>query len=895
MRIAFAVLFALTATVSDFAAEPKPAVKSPLAEARQRLLKGNYAEARAEYEKFRGDEKLRPDAVTGIVAAWRAEGEYLKAREAIDAALKVAADNPQLLAVRADLLYDTGNWDEALKDAETAIQKDDAQFLARWVRARIIRDRGDHERADKEVRWFVRTYTALSNAGKDITDPDRLLLVGLAGAENARWNNLANQFKFILNEVYSDAIKLEPDMWAAEYHSGRMLLEKYNRPEAVEAFDKAIKINPNAAEPYVGKGLAAMQRYEFKEAEEFAELALKRNPKLAEALHLKSDVAFRGGDFPATEKTLLTAKAINPRDTVALGKLAACYLVQKKVAEFDAIVKQAESYDAKPGVFYFELAEYLEDRKLYAKAEEFFRKATELRPKLAGPRTSLGMLQLRMGQEAEGRKILDQAFKADPFNVRVSNMRKVMDHIDKYAIIKTAHYDVKYDPKTDKILAAFVAEYLEEIHIELKTQFDYEPTGRIPVELFSRKDMFAGRTIGLPDLHTIGACTGRVIVMASPHAVGVPKPFNWGRVMRHELVHIFNLTQTDFQCPHWLTEGLAVRNENMERPFPWMETLRERFDDDTLFNLDTVLMGFVRPRSPSEWGLAYCQSQIYVEYAVKTHGEKAIAKLLDSYRQGHDTAKAIQVACGVSKTDFEKGYRSYVEQLLKPYRSGVEKKKPDEKPLTYDELIEAQRKNPEDIELMAKLSEVSFVRGKIADARKFADAVLEKKKGHPTASVVKARLLARAGDDEAGREILEIALKAQPDDLRLLATVGRYYIEAKEFDKAAEVLEKRRKLAPLDEDLLQQLSRLYIATKNDEKLIDVLKVIVAHDPDEFDARIKLAKASLSMKKFADAELYARDAIQIDVMNEDARAVYLEALKAAGKADEAAKLAKRFAD
>ena len=225
MRIAIAVLFALNATVGYFAAEPKPAVKSPLSEARQRLLKGNYAEARAEYEKLRADEKQMPDAVTGIVAAWRAEGEYAKAREAIDSALKVAADNPQLLAVRADLLYDIGSWAEALKDAEAAIQKDDAQFLARWVRARIIRDQGDHERADKEVRWFVRTYTALSNAGKDITDPDRLLLVGLAGAENARWNNLANQFKFILNEVYSDAIKLEPEMWAVEYQSGRMLLE----------------------------------------------------------------------------------------------------------------------------------------------------------------------------------------------------------------------------------------------------------------------------------------------------------------------------------------------------------------------------------------------------------------------------------------------------------------------------------------------------------------------------------------------------------------------------------------------------------------------------------------------------------------------------------------------
>ena len=78
--------------------------------------------------------------------------------------------------------------------------------------------------------------------------------------------------------------------------------------------------------------------------------------------------------------------------------------------------------------------------------------------------------------------------------------------------------------------------------------------------------MFSGRVVALPDLHTIGACTGRMVAMVSPHGRGVRKPFNWGRVLRHELVHIFNLEQTNFLVPHWLTEGLAVSNEGFPRP-----------------------------------------------------------------------------------------------------------------------------------------------------------------------------------------------------------------------------------------------------------------------------------------------------------------------------------------
>ena len=82
--------------------------------------------------------------------------------------------------------------------------------------------------------------------------------------------------------------------------------------------------------------------------------------------------------------------------------------------------------------------------------------------------------------------------------------------------------------------------------------------GPILIELFNNHPMFSGRVLALPDLHTIGACTGRMIALVSPHDKGnvLAKPFNWKRVLRHELVHIFNLEQTNFLVPHWFTEGL---------------------------------------------------------------------------------------------------------------------------------------------------------------------------------------------------------------------------------------------------------------------------------------------------------------------------------------------------
>src|SRR5208337_4160394 len=114
----------------------------------------------------------------------------------------------------------------------------------------------------------------------------------------------------------------------------------------------------------------------------------------------------------------------------------------------------------------------------------------------------------------------------------------------------------------------------------------------------------------------------------------------WGRVLRHELVHIFNLDQTSFQVPHWFTEGLAVINEGYPRPQIWNQLLRERVPARELLNLDNIELGFIRPRSALEWNLAYCQGQLYVEYMRSTYGPKTIGEMLSAYHDGLDTSAA---------------------------------------------------------------------------------------------------------------------------------------------------------------------------------------------------------------------------------------------------------------
>jgi tetratricopeptide (TPR) repeat protein len=878
MRNYLACLLLLGAAASAFADAPT------LKEARERLLRGNYEEARAAYETLAKDAKQRSLATIGLSKALQSQGKYDDALAVVEAALKDRPKDAPLLARQAELLHLRGRWDEAGKAVEAALASDKDNFLAHWVRAQLYRDKGDVKNADAACRWFVRTYTERSNNDKDIKDPDELLLVGLAGAENARWHSLSDQFNFILNDVYGDAIKFDPAFWFAEYQAGMLLLEKYNRGEALPAFNKALAINPSAAEALVGKGLAALMKFEIKEAESFAEQALKINPNLPEALQLRADVHLAVGDAAAALRELETARKISPRDERTLGRVAACLYLQRKNAEAETLAKEVAGFDAKPALFYFELGERLEERRRYTEAETFYKKAAELRPNLPGPPNSLGLLLLRLGREKEATELLTKGFEADPFNVRVSNSLKVLRHLEKYETLQTPHFTLRFD-KSDADQARLAGEYLENIYADLTKKFQHEPKERILIEIFTTHEMFSGRIVALPDLHTIGACTGRIVALVSPHGRGIRKPFNWARVLRHEVVHVFNLEQTHFLVPHWLTEGLAVSNEGFKRPSQWNQLLLERVPDD-LMNLDTIDLGFIRPRTPLDWQMAYCQSLLYVEHIKEKYGAERIGELLAAYRDGLDTAAAIAKVCKVDKAAFEKGYRDFLQETVKELRKG----KPPQKRRTLTELKKLHQEKPDDLDVTAAMAEALLPRDRV-QARELAQDVTSRKRDHPIANYVLARLARLGGDVRQERDFLERGRDKDHPEPKVLLALGKLYYDGMEFGKAAEVFEQGRTVEPYENEWLQRLARVYAQTGDKAKQIAVLKDLVQTDADDLEHRKRLARLLEEAGRHEEAETYARQTLEIDVRDKDARAILEKALREQKKDGEAERMRK----
>src|SRR5690606_24723935 len=101
-----------------------------------------------------------------------------------------------------------------------------------------------------------------------------------------------------------------------------------------------------------------------------------------------------------------------------------------------------------------------------------------------------------------------------------------------------------------------------------------------------------------------------------------------------------------------------------------------------------------------EWTLAYCQSELYVDYLIREYGPEVIGKLLEVFREGVTSAEAVERVCGIEVTAFEESYRAYITEVAGPFRDQA----PGERLLTLAELEAAVKKDPDAAGLKAQLA-----------------------------------------------------------------------------------------------------------------------------------------------------------------------------------------------
>ncbi len=850
------------------AAAPALAADDALDEARQLLLTGRYAEAAEQYAAL-GKKQHEPVAVVlGLARCQAAQGQYDRAAAGLEAAAKKHPKAAALPAELAQLALDRGDHAAARKWAEQAIELEKDQLTARWVQAEVARLAGDLEAAGKGYAWFVDYY----NATDQFDDPDALRQIGRAAAQFARWNRLSDQFSFLVNELYPAALKLDPNYWPAHAEAGALFLEKYNRAEATRSLQAALAINPNAPQIHAALAELAILDFDLDGAQRSIRQALLVNPRYLPAWWMQADLHLANFEPDVAVEVLEKARKLNPRSEETLGRLAASYGMvdglddlgpQTRLGKLEAEVRGRNRHC---GTFYTALADALDKGRRFPTAAHFYAKAVAALPQMVGPRGQLALMYLRLGEEAKARPILEEAFQIDPFNVRVSNSIKVLEVLDGYETIETEHFILRFDPQHDRLLARYAARELEALYPEVCTRLGYEPAGKSLFEIFSDAKntkghgWFSARMVGLPQIHTIGACAGKMVALTSPSSM--ESQFNWARVLKHEFVHVVNLQQTNFNVPHWYTEALAVLLEDSPRPANWNEMLARRVPKGEVFDLDSINRGFIRPSSSEDWQMAYCQAEIYAEYLIDTYGEDAPGKLLAGYRDNLSTRAALKREFGVEQEDLEKGYRAYLAEIAEKLQAG----NPPEAEQKLSELVKAHAENPDDVEAAADLALAYVQRKSYAEAGKLADRVLAAEPRHPLASYVKAKLLLVIGERQAALEKLEAALDRQQPQLELVKLLAGLKYQAKDFSQAAKLYELGRKHAPYDPAWSKSLAVVYLKTGDTKKLVPLLTKLAEADADDLAMRKKLAQLALAADDHAAAARWASECLEIDVQD-----------------------------
>jgi tetratricopeptide (TPR) repeat protein len=157
---------------------------------------------------------------------------------------------------------------------------------------------------------------------------------------------------------------------------------------------------------------------------------------------------------------------------------------------------------------------------------------------------------------------------------------------------------------------------------------------------------------------------------------------------------------------------------------------------------------------------------------------------------------------------------------------------------------------------------------------------------HGLALYVKAQLLLNAGDDTQAGVLLEGAAAADPPEPKVLRLLGKLYYDNGKLEQAAAVFERGRKAEPYEPGWLEDLARVYKQSGAFDKRVAVLEALAPMDADELDQRRELADLMLQVGRYADAERWAREALEIDVRDKAARSALIEALKKQGKDDAA---------
>ncbi len=841
-----------------------------LAEARELLTQGSYERAEAAFMALAGKAGEGPAAELGLAQCRLHTGRYeeglaglteLEANQSADWHFWVAVFHQRL----------AGD-DEVLRHARAAIDSDKNHASARLLLAQTLERLGRRPEAVEAYRWFDEQLSGRRDLPRDAPWLTAVAQ-GFLRYSVLTQTHVVSRTKYVLRELLQVAYtQLDRTYWPARIAAAELLREKYNNNEhdgSVSDYTAALRINEHLPEAHVGMGEVALASWWFEEVEKRAEQALTVNPRFAPAHHLLAKKLIVERRYGEAQEMAEKALAVNVRDVIAMSLIAAAAACRYDGETVERLRKVVEQIDPKCALFHRAVGDALSGIRQYAASEREYKKAIEFDATDANARTELGLMYMQWGLEDKARDALDGAWNLDPFNERTKNTLDLLDSLQKFDRHETPNFVIRHEAKTDPGIGEFLAAFLDETYEAVTKDFGATPDAKTVIEVFPTQAAFAVRITGRPWIHTVGACTGRVIALASPRR-GDDRmgPFHLGRVLRHEFTHTVTLAATENRIPHWFTEGLAVYQEDAPRSFDWVELLAEAARRGELFTLESIDWGFIRPRRPQDRTLAYAQSEWMCEYIVERYGYEIIHAMLARFKSGGTQPEVFRQLLGIGLEEFDRDFAAWAKRQIAAW--GFDATSPEDV-TSIRSLAEAQ---PDDAAAQGRLARAAYDADDPELALAAARRALELDTQEINGLTVLAKLLAakirQERNDASRREVEETLLSAaellerlQPNGWLGPKLLSEVWLLRNDWEKAADCLQRLQRLCPFDPASWRGLAGIYLQQGDLDRALPQLLELARSEEHDPDVAGQIADIFRQRGRLREAQHWYRQALMID--------------------------------
>jgi len=650
----------------------------------------------------------------------------------------------------------TGDYEGAGRSISNALQRFSWSVPLRL----LARDVFPYTAQSNRVPEMLEEVERLIGSRSDWRYRDAASLVGIGRAALL----LGADPRKVLDNFFETARKQSPDGRDAYLAIGDLALEKHDYELAAKQFQAGLKRFPG--DPDMTFGLArAYEPSNRRLMVENIEATWKTNANHTGAMLLLIDHLIDGEEYEEADKLIDRALAVNPWLPDAWAYRAVIqHLRNDSEGEKKARANALKYYAANPKVDFI-IGQDLSQKYRFAEGAACQRRALAADTNYVPSKAQLAQDLLRLGDEADGWQLAEEAHKQDEYDVTLFNLVTLRDKLKKFATVTNADFIVRMATNEAPIYGADVLSLLSRAKSNLTAKFGVTLARPTTVEIFPEQKDFGVRTFGMPDNPGyLGVCFGPVITANSPAAQS-GHPANWQSVLWHEFTHVITLQITRNRMPRWLSEGISVFEEIEANP-AWGQRMnasyREMILHDELTPVGELSSAFIAPKTPLHLQFAYYESELVVEFIVKQFGFPALQAILRDLGEGVTINKAIADHTQ-PMAQLEPAFAKFARQRAEGLAPGLDWEKPTPAELRSTNWLAM---HPTNYWALDRQARELIAEQKFNEARPFVERLVSlfpTQAGAESGWLLLARVNHGLGDTNGERSALEL-LAAMDDD-----------------------------------------------------------------------------------------------------------------------------------